>query len=137
MAQFKDLLSELRKDAGLSQKQFAELFHQSGSTISSYETGRNEPNYETLIQYAEYFNVTTDYLIGRVKHNLSPEILSERIVDGVEIWEIVKQIRSLPADRRRAVCLMIDDMQFSSSIREKTKEAARGGEKDSFRNSSD
>ena len=44
MAQFKDLFTELRRDTGLSQEDFAALFHQSGSTISSYETGRNQPS---------------------------------------------------------------------------------------------
>ena len=62
MAQFKDLFTELRRDTGLSQEDFAALFHQSGSTISSYETGRNQPSFDMLIQYADYFNVTTDYL---------------------------------------------------------------------------
>lgn len=63
MAQFKDLFTELRRDTGLSQEDFAALFHQSGSTISSYETGRNQPSFDMLIQYADYFNVTTDYTL--------------------------------------------------------------------------
>ena len=70
MAQFKDLFTELRRDTGLSQEDFAALFHQSGSTISSYETGRNQPSFDMLIQYADYFNVTTDYLLGRVPFDI-------------------------------------------------------------------
>ena len=63
MAQFKDLFTELRRDTGLSQEDFAALFHQSGSTISSYETGRNQPSFDMLIQYADYFNVTTTFSV--------------------------------------------------------------------------
>lgn len=74
MAQFKDLFTELRRDTGLSQEDFAALFHQSGSTISSYETGRNQPSFDMLIQYADYFNVTTDYLLGRVPFDMSPSV---------------------------------------------------------------
>ena len=37
MAQFKDLFTELRRDTGLSQEDFAALFHQSGSTIAPIE----------------------------------------------------------------------------------------------------
>lgn len=77
MAQFKDLFTELRRDTGLSQEDFAALFHQSGSTISSYETGRNQPSFDMLIQYADYFNVTTDY--GRLEtFNKSSEVNSRK-----------------------------------------------------------
>lgn len=77
MAQFKDLFTELRRDTGLSQEDFAALFHQSGSTISSYETGRNQPSFDMLIQYADYFNVTTDYLLGRVPFDMSPSVFTD------------------------------------------------------------
>ena len=50
MAQFKDLFTELRRDTGLSQEDFAALFHQSGSTISSYETGRNQPSFDMCVR---------------------------------------------------------------------------------------
>ena len=126
MAQFKDLFAELRRDTGLSQKEFAELFHQSGSAISSYETGRNTPSYEMLIRYADYFDVTTDYLIGRVQHTLSPTVLFEKVVDDIEVRDIIRQLKSLPEDRRRALCLMIDDLQFSATIHEKTKPSTKG-----------
>ena len=79
MAQFKDLFTELRRDTGLSQEDFATLFHQSGSTISSYETGRNQPSFDMLIQYADYFNVTTDYLLGRVPFDMSPSVFTANV----------------------------------------------------------
>ena len=59
MAQFKDLFTELRRDTGLSQEDFAALFHQSGSTISSYETGRNQPSFDMLIQYAGDYRLSS------------------------------------------------------------------------------
>ena len=86
MAQFKDLFTELRRDTGLSQEDFAALFHQSGSTISSYETGRNQPSFDMLIQYADYFNVTTDYLLGRVPfamNSLSPSSSIANMIYGI------------------------------------------------------
>ena len=35
------------------------------NAISRYETGEREADYETLIQLADYFNVSLDYLLGR------------------------------------------------------------------------
>ena len=37
----------------------------SQNTISRYETGAREADYETLVAFADYFNVSVDYLLGR------------------------------------------------------------------------
>lgn len=92
MAQFKDLFTELRRDTGLSQEDFAALFHQSGSTISSYETGRNQPSFDMLIQYADYFNVTTDYLLGRVPFDMSPSVFTDSFIDNVTIQDVIMSV---------------------------------------------
>ncbi len=43
----------------------------SQNTISRYETGEREADYKTLILFADYFNVSVDYLLGRTNN---PEI---------------------------------------------------------------
>lgn len=126
MAQFKDLFAELRKDTGLSQEKFAAIFHQSGSAISSYETGRNAPSYEMLIQYADYFNVTTDYLIGRTSHAMSPTILVEDYIDGTSVKDVIDLLQSLPANRRRALLLLLEDLHFSASIQGQANQNIKG-----------
>lgn len=35
------------------------------NSISRYETGERQADYETLIAFADYFNVSIDYLLGR------------------------------------------------------------------------
>lgn len=62
-------LKLLRKKRGLSQKAFADIFNASQNTISQWESGKREPNYETTQKIADYFNVSVDYLLG---HNYSP-----------------------------------------------------------------
>lgn len=57
-------LRELRKNANLTMKEFGKIFNLTESTISLYETGKHEPEYNTLKKFANYFNVTTDYLLG-------------------------------------------------------------------------
>lgn len=37
----------------------------SQNTISRYETGEREADYKTLILFADYFDVSIDYLLGR------------------------------------------------------------------------
>ena len=59
-------LKELRKAMGISQAKFAiELGGVSQAVIARYETGDIFPSYPVLIKIADYFNVSTDYLLGR------------------------------------------------------------------------
>lgn len=62
---FKDRLKELRKTKGLSQVVLAERLGLSKSTIGAYETGDITPSVEALNLIADFFNVDTDYLLGK------------------------------------------------------------------------
>lgn len=80
MAQFKDLFTELRRDTGLSQEDFAALFHQSGSTISSYERG--------LVNYIITAAKNTAYNYCRdKKKELDFDFEQEVIVDNYDSLE--------------------------------------------------
>ncbi|MDM8222988.1 helix-turn-helix transcriptional regulator [Ligilactobacillus salivarius] len=58
-------ISELRKQAGMSQFQLAKVLNIATSTLGMYETGKREPSLKVMNRIANYFNVTTDYLLGR------------------------------------------------------------------------
>lgn len=57
-------LKELREKSGLTQTDLASKFGFSNQRYNYYETGRNEPDNQTLIKFAQFFNVSTDYLLG-------------------------------------------------------------------------
>lgn len=59
-----DRLAELRKDAGLTQRQFAQQLHVSLNTVSGWERGLADPDDETKILLARRFGVSVDYLMG-------------------------------------------------------------------------
>ena len=61
---FPQRLRECRKQRGLSLQKLATVFNMSHCTLSKYETGTRRPDTEMLIKLAEYFGVTTDYLLG-------------------------------------------------------------------------
>ena len=58
-------LTILRKNKNVSQKELAEFLQMSQTAISHFETGRNEPDLKTVIKLADFFNCSTDYLLGR------------------------------------------------------------------------
>ena len=61
---FPQRLRLCRKQKGMSLKQLADVFGMSHSTLSKYESGTRRPDPDMLIKLAEYFNVSTDYLLG-------------------------------------------------------------------------
>ncbi|HZJ78676.1 MAG TPA: helix-turn-helix transcriptional regulator [Clostridia bacterium] len=66
-ADFSILVSELRKEKGVSQKEAALELNVSQALLSHYERGIRECGLDFLCNAAEYYGVTTDYLLGRSK----------------------------------------------------------------------
>lgn len=60
-----DRLISLRKAAGKTQLQVAEAIGISHKTLSKWELGASEPDLERLCALAEYYKVSTDFLLGR------------------------------------------------------------------------
>ena len=58
-------LREIRKLSGLTMKELGIRIGVSESAISQYETGKRQPDYETLLKIADYFGVSVDYLLGK------------------------------------------------------------------------
>lgn len=59
-----DRLKLLLAERDMKQNKFAEENHMAPTTFNGYVKGNRQPDYDTLIQIAEYFDVTTDYLLG-------------------------------------------------------------------------
>lgn len=64
MVDFSERLKELRTEKGLSQAQLAKELNVSQRSISSWETGFREPDFQMLVLLSKFFGVTTDYLLG-------------------------------------------------------------------------
>ena len=76
MGNFQNVFRQLRLSSNLTQNEMAEKIVISRSTIGMYETGAREPDFETLEKIADYFNVDTDFLLGRTSQTtLLPETI--------------------------------------------------------------
>ncbi len=64
MLMFSQRLRELRLERDLTQQQLADVFHIHQTTVKDWETKGKQPNYETLMKLAKFFDVSTDYLLG-------------------------------------------------------------------------
>lgn len=61
-----DILKKLRQEKNWTQKDLAEKLHKAESTVGMWEQGRRELDYESLKEIADLFQVSTDFLLGRV-----------------------------------------------------------------------
>lgn len=72
MRVFQDIFKELRLEKGLSQEKIAEELDVSPALISKWENNLSTPDPMMLDYIADYFNVSTDYLIGRTSMKNNP-----------------------------------------------------------------
>lgn len=61
---FGDRLKELRINQNLSQEKLGKLLGVRRSSVSNWETNKATPTFNILTKIADYFNVSTDYLLG-------------------------------------------------------------------------
>ena len=81
---FAKRLKSLREENNIKQVELAKSLKMTSATLSQYENGIREPNNETLIKLAEYFDVSVDYLLGRTLSRKQPDTLAFHSVPGYE-----------------------------------------------------
>lgn len=64
--EYGDRLRKLREEFNLSQKELTDRLHINRSTYARYETSSTQPDFDTLNKLADFFGVSTDYLLGRI-----------------------------------------------------------------------
>src|SRR5690554_2966220 len=81
-------LKSLREKEGLTQQELADILQITRSALSLYETNKREPDNETMKKFADHFDVTTDYLLGRAdkpdQTRDLPETVAPYLADGLK-----------------------------------------------------
>lgn len=67
---FSERLKKLRNEKHLSQKELANEFQMSQQTIAKWENNQSTPNPEMIVKIADFFDVSTDYLLGRINEDI-------------------------------------------------------------------
>lgn len=89
---FKERLRLCRENKGLSQTHMAELLKMTRQAYNHYETGNRVPTQDTLIEIANFFNVSVDYLLGRSDEPNS--LTLDEQLEGIDfaLWGEVKEM---------------------------------------------
>ena len=86
-------LRELRNKSGLTQNEIANKLGVSGQTILNWENGIYEPKINQLIQLADLFDVTIDYLVERPINNSYADLVCKEL-EKINKEDLIAFIRS-------------------------------------------
>lgn len=77
-------LKDLRYQKEITQEELGKVLNKTKNNISQYETGKRQPDNETLIKISEYFQVSLDYLLGKtdIKNFTSDDELKRLIMQS-------------------------------------------------------
>lgn len=119
MASFKDMLKYLRARENLSQSELANKLGVAKSTISMYEVGKREPDFETLEEIADLFNVDMNFLLGKDgsendHYYLNDETrqIAQEIFEKPGLRSLFKAARDLPPERLKAHINFIESLKM-------------------------
>lgn len=100
-------LKKLREDASISQKALADAIGVSQQSVNKYENHNIEPDIETLIRIADFFNTSVDYLIGHSS--------VRRRIEEVHVFElndheskVMEQYRALTSKQKACIDVVMD-----------------------------
>ena len=110
-------LRKLREAKCLTQPELAEQFGSTQSAISNYESGTREPDISLLMKFADFFDVTIDYLVGRT--DLPYRVDSGNIFYTNLEKEILLLCRELPTEDQEMMA------SVGRYLREKNREKKR------------
>lgn len=75
---FNEILKSLRKQKGLTQDEVAKLLKINRGTYANYERGHRQPDYDTLLLIADFYDVDLNYLLGRDFKQVTDKPLTDR-----------------------------------------------------------
>ena len=107
-----DTLKRLRTKKGLTSEELCSKIGIKGGSYRNYERNDRKPDYDTLVKPADFYGVTTDYLLGRPTAQPPTDALerlfTEKSFSALE-EELLRKYMELPHEARQAVVRFIND----------------------------
>ena len=107
-----DTLKRLRTKKGLTSEELCSKIGIKGGSYRNYERNDRKPDYDTLVKLADFYGVTTDYLLGRPTAqpptDALEQLFTEKSFSALE-EELLRKYMELPHEARQAVVRFIND----------------------------
>lgn len=123
---FKDRIKVLRKQAGLTQEEFAKDFGISTGTVAMWETGKRNPSYEMMINLAKYFSVSLAELEKEpeeLQHNLTEDgLFLDDLPQLYDAEKLITTILSLDDESRKEIESRVYELERINKARRTLKD---------------
>lgn len=139
----KTRFKELRKQRKLTQEELISQFNErygkqyTASSISMFENNKRIPETQALMDFADFYGVSVDYLLGRtdipeplppyINKNLTPPQVTPQVIPDIltpDERECIRKYRALTDDQRGAIKNQIDYFYTKSISEDSAKDGA-------------
>jgi len=116
MKKYGQRLQDLRKRNGYTQEELAKTLNITRSSLAMYEQGQREPSMETQEMFADFFNVTLDYLFGHSTKSLADQLreISSSPEDIDRFVEFFKLYQKASPEIQNSVLTILKSTQSGS-----------------------
>ena len=115
MNTFGEKIRDLRKEKNLTQKEMAQALSVTISTLSHWECEYQEPSFKDLVSLADFFEVSTDYLLGLSENDTPAFKNSSAPTLPKDEKELLELYRQLPFESKQRLIaraeVMLEDTQ--------------------------
>lgn len=111
-----DLLSMLRKEKCFLQKDVADYLNLSVATVSNYEKNVRMPDLETLVKLADFYDVSTDYLLQRTRCRAGIRTLGRRLSADFTVGDLINTTLHLDRNSIRFLLECCDLLSLRSRV---------------------
>ena len=104
-------IQELRTTAGLTQRALAEKIGVKNYTVANWEQNRTEPSLKDLIDLADFFECSVDYILGR-ENDFGQIVIFNK--ESKEHGELLALFEALSPDRKHIILTLMKDLKTAS-----------------------
>lgn len=115
---FSERLKTLRKEKGISQADVAEFLGISKAAYGFYESGRNMPSVDILMNIATYFDVSIDYILARSNFR---SLRTNQYVEAAQMKNDLDKLADLPDDDKQMIEDLIE-LRYQKWLKEQQKD---------------
>lgn len=116
--EFGRIISALRAERGIYQKELADYLNVSIGTVSNYEQGIHSPDLDTLCKLADYYAVSIDYLLGRTDIRSPIETWNRSLTDTYTIADLLNATLRLDRASARSLVEYVDLLRLKQAHHE-------------------
>lgn len=116
-----DIVKGLREDHDLKQAEIAAALGISQQHYSKYETGEHEMPIRILVAIADYYKVSTDYVLGRTKCREGVDGTHAALMPGYTAGNLTSDVLALDAHGRESVVEYVEFQKYRAGQKAKAK----------------